>query len=759
MVAGLVVNRCVAAAPSTTNSRMEAPVVGVVRGRPLGRIPTDSPVLVAPPAPAPHHGRMSLANIPARCGGLVRPARLWAVGVAVACLCLCASVSAQDLDVDGDGFCPSGQDFNLDGDCLDEGEMQGNGDCDEDDPLVNPGARELCADERDNDCDGLTDLEDPNCGVVLDDDGDGYCPRGIDLDQNGDCVGDGEGVEPFDCDDTRPHVRPGLPEVCNDTLDNDCDGGFDDEDDECGSYRDLDGDGFCPVGRDINRDRDCSDADEEGAMRDCDDSRADVSPLRDEVCDFQGLDEDCDGAADADDDACRDLVDRDGDGYCPNGRDFDADAVCFSPGEAGFAQDCDDDAPLRSPGLTEACGDGLDNDCDDLVDSDDDACAAGVDRDGDGFCPRGTDLDADGDCFGEDELAMGRDCDEADPARNSGALEVCGDGVDNDCDDATDRFDGDCTSRVDGDGDGYCPDGVDRDRDGECFDPDERSDVLNDCDDNVRALSPGAAEDCGDGIDNDCDRDTDGADDECEGRIDNDGDGFCADGVDVDSDGVCAGDELDGPRDCDDTDASVSPDAAEDCHDEVDNDCDEDTDRRDLDCPASGFDADGDGYCPQGRDLDQNGDCLGPDEAGQGADCDDRDAEIHPAALELCTGGEDEDCDGRVDQADDACPRALLDLDGDGFCPGAPDLDGDGDCLDDGESGEGDCDDGDPRVHPAADELCNEIDDNCSGEADEGACDEVVDVVRPRPTQPAGGCGAATRSLPDFPAFPALRRR
>ncbi len=57
--------------------------------------------------------------------------------------------------------------------------------------------------------------------------------------------------------------------------------------------------------------------------------------------------------------------------------------------------------------------------------------------------------------------------------------------------------------------------------------------------------------------------------------------------------------------------------------------------------------------------------------------------------------GRDDDCDGETDEDFDA------DADGWSVCGG-------------------DCDDGDPNVHPGAEEICNHIDDDCDGEVDEG---------------------------------------
>lgn len=96
-------------------------------------------------------------------------------------------------------------------------------------------------------------------------------------------------------------------------------------------------------------------------------------------------------------------------------------------------------------------------------------------------------------------------------------------------------------------------------------------------------------------------------------------------------------------------------------------------------------------------------------------------------AEEVCDG-EDNDCDGEIDE-DDAvdAPTWYADGDGDGF--GAPDQPAQA-C----EAPEGfvevdtDCDDDDDDIHPEADERCETagIDDDCDGEADE---DDAVDAL------------------------------
>jgi len=54
-------------------------------------------------------------------------------------------------------------------------------------------------------------------------------------------------IQPDDCDDSDDQINPGATEICDDTIDNDCDENTDCDDSECNCstwYRDADGDGY-----------------------------------------------------------------------------------------------------------------------------------------------------------------------------------------------------------------------------------------------------------------------------------------------------------------------------------------------------------------------------------------------------------------------------------------------------------------------------------------------------------------------------------
>ncbi|MCB9746047.1 MAG: hypothetical protein H6740_25960 [Alphaproteobacteria bacterium] len=197
------------------------------------------------------------------------------------------------------------------------------------------------------------------------------------------------------------------------------------------------------------------------------------------------------------------------------------------------------------------------------------------------------------------------------------------------------------------------------------LDGDGLTTAQGDCDDSDAAVSPLATETPYDGVDNDCDANT--VDDDL------DGDGF----------GVA--------EDCDDADANFNPDAPELC-DGWDNNCDGVVDEG-----AEGFgtwypDGDGDGY---GVDEGAVESCAAPEGyAAASGDCDDGDPSFHPGAREDdCDDPADYNCDGSV---------GYEDADGDGYAACA------------------ECDDGAAAVYPGAAEACDELDNDCDSDVDEG---------------------------------------
>lgn len=521
-------------------------------------------------------------------------------------------------------------------------------------------SQELC-DGYDNDCDGETD--------------EGFFYT--DFDGSKKAVGEGCGTGVCAggivvCKDFVPVCTTEKlklnREICGDGKDNNCDG----ETDEHCSSDDLDGDGS------LNKD-DCDPFDSKkhlGAFEPC--CPSSVPPEKElEICDLN-----CDGQVQR----CN-INDKDGDGYVSN---------------LAEGNDCDDNDPRVHPNAPEKCGDGIDQDCD----GQDLSCSLVKDEDGDGF-------------------PSTVDCNDNDPNINPWAQEICN------------YIDDNCNGIIDegnpGDGiyQGYEPCGSSI---GECkqgiyvcahYPP---GNAKMEC---IGAVVP--SEELCDGLDNDCDgftdedfpelgRPCDGGDmDQCKNGLfvcAPDGSGvaclqesrydiveLCGDKIDNDCDGKtddededCLPEDLDGdgylkPFDCDDTRAEVHPGAREPCcpvglsGDEAIKQCDLNCDNQITYCDED--DKDGDGHKAK--------------EAG-GDDCDDNDPETYPGAPERCYSGtapcdiyKDNDCDGQ----EIPCEQ-ITDKDGDCFAPPF------------------DCNDSNPRVHPFAKELCDNLDNNCDGVTDEG---------------------------------------
>jgi len=126
----------------------------------------------------------------------------------------------------------------------------------------------------------------------------------------------------------------------------------------------------------------------------------------------------------------------------PTCTDSDSDGYNITGSGCGTV-DCNDTNPSVYPGATENCTNGIDDDCNGLIDGADPACAvvtfcADSDLDGYGVCPN---CDIVNGCTFD-----GDDCNDADAAVNPGANETlfCTDSIDNDCDTAIDCADNGC---------------------------------------------------------------------------------------------------------------------------------------------------------------------------------------------------------------------------------------------------------------------------------------------------------------------------
>jgi hypothetical protein len=498
---------------------------------------------------------------------------------------------------------------------------------------------------------------DPACDADLD----GF----PDCETEGCCEAGPDGTTPLgDCDASRDDIGPWSNEdACT----------------QCGDGIDQDCDGF---------DTPCVDVDEDGspACVDCHDGDDTIAPGLSEICD--GKDNNCN---DKIDEAFLGLGGPCGQGECAGGL-----LVCAPDGSGAVC------STSQFATETDTCGDGLDNDCNGLVDE---GCEID-DVDGDGVS------EAQGDCNDYDSGVF------PPMGGTPGATEPCcllGEGLlteevkaecDRDCDGEVNTC-----AQDDADGDGYgATGGVD-------------------CDDTDPMVNPGAPEKCGDGVDQDCF----GGDQPCSAIVDNDGDGWYGEG------------------DCDDSDPDVNPAAAEVCN-ALDDDCDgfvDDGNPGTDDSAVCGSDV---GVCETGTLVCAG--AVGPDFGPGDVTCHGDVTEIP----EICDG-EDNDCDGTSDE--DFTWESLSmgeGCDGTGEC-----ITGTVVCFDETAAicssmvGYGNL--GGPN-----DEICDGFDQDCDGVIDE-AISDVLDsdcafdgVCQVGPPQLAGTCdegGSGTwtcdySSVPDW---------
>lgn len=173
----------------------------------------------------------------------------------------------------------------------------------------------------------------------------------------------------------------------------------------------------------------------------------------------------------------------------------------------------------------------------------------------------------------------------------------------------------------------------------------------------------------------------------------------------------------DNNTDCDDDNVDVNPGATEVC-DNIDNNCSGEN-NEDLALFTYYADLDGDGYGWASSTYEWCG--LTDGFVLDNTDCNDENASSSPSLNEICGDEIDNNCDGEIDED---CTVATtteyyLDVDGDGY--GDPNSSVSSTTQPDGYVTDNtDCNDYDVDINPGADEICDNIDNNCSGENNEG---------------------------------------
>ena len=416
------------------------------------------------------------------CGGLtckLTGATQVGAGACVGTACLCA--------VDGgvpeaaEQTCDDGKDNDCDVavDCSDTGCLNRpcmllsgvRGLCDAAKTCKCPGTVEntnaLCSDGVDNDCDGRTDCNDPDCQSRS-----GQLGKVCDA-QNHTCTA------PDSSGNATCTFCPGgqtAESTCGDSQDNDCDGVIDCEDSDCASAV-CGGNG-----------RVC-----DGTAKLCVCSGNGGTAEATEATCGDGFDNDCDGTVDCADTNCRPSTSQQAAVCGANGLRCTAAGACTCSGNGGTVQTAEQN-----------CADGADNDCDGLQDCSEAYCQPQGNNPGQVCNTLGRSLPNTVGALTCSSLIAGPSTctvctvpsgisETAEGDTVGGATVTCGDGKDNDCDGVLDCQDPSCTGKA-------------------CDTLGKACTSTGQC---LCTASGGPETNCADNLDNDCDGQKDCADSDC----------------------------------------------------------------------------------------------------------------------------------------------------------------------------------------------------------------------------------------------------
>ena len=431
-----------------------------------------------------------------------------------------------------------------------------------------------------------------------------------------------------DCNDNNANVRPTATEICN-TFDDNCNGQINEGITFTTYYADADGDGF---GNPSASQSSCVTlAGYVTNNTDCNDASSLIKPTAIEIC--NAVDDNCNGQINEGLVFVNYYLDSDFDGYGAG----TAQSSCIPLGNSYVTNnlDCNNANAAIRPGATETCN-GIDDNCNTLIDEGLTFVNYYIDTDGDGY-GAGPATNSCTPIIGN-YVTNNLDCNNAIAAIRPGATETCN-GIDDNCNTLIDDGITFVNYYIDTDFDGYGA-GIAINA---CSSPGSGYVINNlDCNNTNAAIRPGAAEICN------------AIDDNCNNLID-EGLTFVNYYIDTDSDGFGAGtatNSCSNPgtgyvannTDCNNNNPNIHPNAIEICN-ATDDNCNG-LINEGIVFLTYYLDADNDGYYLSSLSACSSQGINYTTTVGVLGDCNDSNPSVNLGAIEICGNGIDEDCNG-----------------------------------------------------------------------------------------------------------------